>query len=332
MGTIRDKNFNVKKNLIHAMKISLAAIIATIIAVLFNLQFAVAAGIVAILSVAFTKKETIQTAWNRFIAFIVALIICAICFYTIGFNNIGFFAYIIIYVVICQFMGWNSAMAMDSVLISHFLTFKSMNAEALINEIALFVIGVGVGIIANICLHKDADYMERMKNETDNLIKEALHRMSVRIMTPDMPDYDGHCFNDLRKSIEAASALAHTNYMNQLSYEDVEDIEYIAMRERQATILYEIYKHLIQIKTVPVTAGILSEFFENVSQQYSMENTVKGLLEDFHELDIQMKKTPLPVERGEFEDRARLFAIMRGMEEFLNIKKEYMEKTKLKNN
>ena len=31
MGTIRDKNFNVKKNLIHAMKISLAAIVATII-------------------------------------------------------------------------------------------------------------------------------------------------------------------------------------------------------------------------------------------------------------------------------------------------------------
>ena len=37
-----------------------------------------------------------------------------------------------------------------------------------------------------------------------------------------------------------------------------------------------------------------------------------------------MQERPLPAERHEFEDRARLFAIMRGMEEFLKIKKEYV--------
>ena len=42
-------------------------------------------------------------------------------------------------------------------------------------------------------------------------------------------------------------------------------------------------------------------------------------------LDRHMKQLPLPTDRKEFEDRARLFAIMRGMEEFLMIKKQYME-------
>ena len=39
-----------------------------------------------------------------------------------------------------------------------------------------------------------------------------------------------------------------------------------------------------------------------------------------------MKDMPLPADRCEFEDRARLFAVMRGLEEFLNIKKDYVQR------
>ncbi|MCR5099801.1 MAG: hypothetical protein K6B41_00440 [Butyrivibrio sp.] len=323
------KKNNLYKNLTHAIKIILAAVIATLIAELCGLKFSVSAGIVAILSVAFTKKETIETARNRFIAFIVALIISAVCFYTIGFTNNGFFAYLVIYIIVCQFMGWNSAMAMDSVLISHFLSFENMAFPALMNEILLFIIGVGIGIIANIFLRKDKDYMARMEKETDDLIKYALHRMSLRIINPGLPDYDGTCFVSLRKSLDEASALAHSNFMNQLCNQDVEDIEYISMRKHQSVTLYEIYKHLSKIETVPLTASLLSDFFEKVSLQYSMDNTVEDLLHDFRKLDKKMKDTPLPQERKEFEDRARLFTIMRCLEEFLTIKRDYMrEKNK----
>lgn len=313
-------------NLLRAIKISAAAIAAILLAELAGLQFSVSAGIVAVLSVAFTKRETLQTAWSRFVAFAVALLIAAVCFNLIGYDNIGFFVYLAVFIVVCQFMGWHSAMAMDSVLISHFLSLKSMGIEALANEIGLFVIGVGAGIIANIFLRKDADYMKRMKQETDDLMKRALHRMSLRIMNPGMEGYDGSCFEKLSSTIDDASALARLNYMNQLSKKDTDDIEYIAMREKQSDTLYEMFKHLSKIGTVPVTAGLLSEFFEKVSEQYSMDNTVEGLLKDFGELDAKMKEMRLPADRCEFEDRARLFAVMRGLEEFLNIKKDYVQR------
>lgn len=175
-----------RKNLLYAAKITAAAIIAILLAELLKLQFSVSAGIVAILSVAFTKKETIETARNRLLAFLVALAIAAACFYSIGFNNYGFFVYLAVFIPVCMIFGWNSAMAMDSVLISHFLTLRSMNLSALSNEAALFVIGVGIGILSNIFLHRNADYMSAMKRETDELMKTALHRMSLRIMNPDM--------------------------------------------------------------------------------------------------------------------------------------------------
>ena len=313
-------------NLLRAIKISVAAIAAILLAELVGLQFSVSAGIVAVLSVAFTKRETMQTAWSRFVAFAVALLIAAAGFNLIGYDNIGFFVYLAVIIVVCQFMGWHSAMAMDSVLISHFLSLKNMGLEALTNEIGLFVIGVGAGIAANIFLRKDVDYMQRMKQETDELMKRALHRMSLRIMDPHMEGYDGSCFEKLSRTIDDASALARLNYMNQLSKKDTDDIEYIAMREKQSDTLYEMFKHLSKIGTVPVTAGLLSEFFEKVSEQYSMDNTVEGLLKDFGELDAKMKDMPLPADRCEFEDRARLFAVMRGLEEFLITKKDYVQR------
>ncbi len=313
-----------KKNILHAVKITLAAIIAILLADLLNLQFSISAGIVAILSVAFTKKETIRTAVNRLLAFAAALVIAAVCFNLIGFDRYGFFAYLILFIPLCQFMKWNTAMAMDSVLISHFLSLQSMGVPELANEVLLFVIGVGVGIVANLFLRQERDYMRRMEHETDALIKQALHRMSLRIMDPKMPGYDGSCFDTLQKTIDEASALAHLNYMNKLTSRGSEDIEYIAMREKQADTLYEIFKHLSSIETVPVTAGMLSDFFEKVSVQYSMDNTVENLLTDFEELNNRVKEMPLPVNRSEFEDRARLFAIMRGLEEFLKLKREYV--------
>ena len=48
-------------------------------------------------------------------------------------------------------------------------------------------------------------------------------------------------------------------------------------------------------------------------------------MEAFQKLDREMKEEPLPLERIEFEDRARLFALIRLLEEFLNIKKEFMK-------
>lgn len=40
-------------------------------------------------------------------------------------------------------------MAMDSVLISHFLSFQTMNVKTVENEVLIFIIGVGFGILVN---------------------------------------------------------------------------------------------------------------------------------------------------------------------------------------
>lgn len=323
---IRMRKYIRRNNLLTTFKISAAAILAIIISDYLGLKFALASGIVAILSVAPTKKDTIRTAISRFLAFIVALVIAFICFEILGYGQEAFFLYIIIFVFICQVMEWNSAMAMNSVLISHFLTFGKMDLATVINECLIFFVGAGLGIIVNLHLRKDTDYVERMKAETDKQIKLALHRMSKRILTHDLEDYNGVCFKKLRRSVRKAKNIAEENFMNQFGTTGKLDIEYISMREKQINVLYNMYKRVRVICTTPVTAKEISAYIEKIAHSYHRDNSGRELLIEFDRLNCKLKDSPLPKDRKEFEDRAELYALMRDIEEFLTIKTKFTEK------
>ncbi len=315
----------IKQICINTIKVTGAAILAILTAQLLHLEFSVSAGIVAILSVQPTKKETLRTALSRFLAFAAALVISSLLFNLIGFTIPVFFIYLLIFISICQWRSWISAMAMDSVLISHFLTFGKTGFSEIKNEVLLFVIGVGFGIIVNIFLHKKTDYIEELKNQTDEKIKLILHRMSLRILNPAFADYDGSCFNSLNESLFIAKKQAEENFNNQVTSRDTYDTRYLAMRENQTKVLQEMYKCVRNIKTVPGTAQMVADFLEKVSVEYHKDNDVKTLLSELYEIREKMKVLPLPEKRDEFGDRANLFTLLERLQEFLVLKKDFID-------
>ena len=313
-----------KSIITNTIKITLAAVLAILCAQALKLDFAVSAGIVAILSVQPTKKETLRTALARLLAFAVALVISITLLNFLGFTVPVFFLYLLLFILVCQWRKWISAMAMDSVLISHFLSFGKTGLPEIKNEVLLFLLGVGFGILVNLLLHKKTDYIEELKNKTDEQIKLALHRMALRIQNPALADYDGSCFSSLNKSLFTAKKQAEENYNNQFSKKDTFDTLYLEMREKQTKILYEMYKAARNLKAIPPTAPLLSDFLEKVSNEYHKDNDVKALLDELSLIHDKMKSLPLPQERSEFEDRANLFILMERLKEFLHIKHDFI--------
>lgn len=313
-----------KSILTNTIKITVAAVLAILCAQALKLDFAVSAGIVATLSVQPTKKETLLTALARLLAFVLALAISTTLFNFLGFTVPVFFLYLLIFILVCQWRKWISAMAMDSVLISHFLSFGKTGPAEIKNEVLLFVLGVGFGILVNLLLRKKTDYIEELKNQTDDKIKHALHRMALRIQNPALADYDGSCFTALNQSLFTAKKQAEENYNNQFSKKDTFDSRYLEMREKQTKILYEMFKAARALHTTPATAPLLSDFLEKVSNEYHKDNDVKALLEELALIHDKMKSLPLPQTRTEFEDRANLFILMERLKEFLQIKHDFM--------
>ncbi len=314
-----------KKSIMNSLKISIAVAMAIGIANYLELQFAISAGVVAILTILPTKRETMKTALDRLIAFVIALGLAYISFRVIGFNHWAFMVYILPYAFVCCLKKWNAAIAMNSVLISHFISFGKMDGEALLNELLIFGIGVGIGIFMNLHLRSDRAAMDALKQQTDEHIAKILYRMGERINNKDLADYNGECFQALEHIIRDAKNTAELNYKNRLKRERDSDAAYIAMRNRQYAVLREMYKMVSTLETTPGTARAISDFFGYMADAFHEKNDCRELLEQFAQMDDYMEKQPLPESRQEFEDRARLFMLMRYIQEFLEIKKHFVE-------
>ncbi len=314
---------SMKKIILNSVKVSIAVAVAIAIANILRLEYAITTGIVAVLSIQPTKRETMKVATGRVIALMIALVIGRISYWIFGFTQVGFLVYIVPYVFICYLKKWNAAITMNSVLVSHFLTYESMSIEYVWNELLIFGIGVSVGIVVNLHLHSKKDYMEKLKSDTDEQIVKILLKLGKRIQSENVEDYNEEYFKVLEHIIRKAKNIAEENYNNQLRKKDKYDTEYVAMRHKQYAILYDMHKIVMKLETTPSTAGIVADFFGKMAKVFHRDNDGKDLMKQFKEMDIYMKKQPLPVERQEFEDRARLFALMRCIEEFIEIKVEF---------
>ncbi len=317
-----------KEKLFNALKISVAVILGITFANLLDLDYQTSAGIVAILTILRTKRETIQTAVGRTLAFCMALFISFVCFYFFGITIEAFLLFFIIYIFVCYLMNWTYAITLNAVLVSHFVTSGRLDGAAVLNEVLIFLIGVSVGIVMNLHLRKNVHHFEKMKQETDAHIIHILERMSERMENHDMTDYNGQCFEELSGILRDTKNMAEFNYNNQFNKYDLHDLEYIAMRERQCVVLYEMYSLIRHLETTPSTTQKVSEFLDMLSHVLDETNDGVELMERFKEMDAYMKAQPLPVERQEFEDRARLFCFMRNMEHFIQIKMDFVKEQK----
>ena len=315
-----------KAVVLQAAKVVLAAVLAIEFAEMLRLKYSVSAGIVAILSIQPTKTETVFTALGRFYAFISALLIAAACFGIFGVHLNAFFLFLLFYILVCQIFGWHAAMAMNSVLISHFLSEGVMSLPTVMNEVLIFLIGVTAGIAANLHLRKKEAYILELEKNADEQVVKILSRMAERVVNMDISDYSGDCFLVLRRMIWKAKEAAEENYKNQFKKDDIFDLEYVAMRERQCQVLFEMYKSARELGSSPATAKRVSDFMALMAKDYGKENDGGMLMKLFGAMDDYMKEQPLPVSRKEFEDRARLFALMRHMEEFIRIKIDFAGK------
>ena len=319
------KYFN-RHILLNSIKMAVAAIISILIADLLGLEHEVSAGICALLTIQPTKKETIKTAFDRLLAFIISIAISFVCFSMLGYTVWAFLLYLVVYIIICENNSWYAAITINAVLMGHLYTAGNMELDTVLNEVYIFAIGVSIGILSNLHLKKNVDYMEELKIETDAQIQKILMRMSERILNHDMSDYNGDCFEVLRDHIRHAKNVAEKNYNNQFGFGDRYDQEYIHMRDEQEQVLYEMYNTIRDMDMSPITTEKISHFLQELSAMYREVEKAELLMDKLKKLHEEMKRAPLPTERQEFENRAYLFVLIKHMEELIQIKIDFAKR------
>lgn len=309
---------------VKSVKITLAALLSLALAGELNLNYSSTAGIITILSIQNTKKETVKNAAKRGIAFLCALVLAAASFALFGFTLPAFGVYLLLFALLCLNMGWGEAITSVSVLVTHFLAEESMSLSAMINEALIFLIGTGMGILVNLHLHRRQGEFDRLAGAVDTHIKEILRHMSHCLLTEGQRDDFPDCFQELGKSLEAAGLCATANYNNQFWTTDTFELEYIRMREQQSVVLQGIYKNIKSLRHLPAQAAQIADLLQEIERCYHKSNTAETLLARLDQFFHMMEQQELPVSRQEFEARAILFYILKQLEELIILKREFM--------
>jgi uncharacterized membrane protein YgaE (UPF0421/DUF939 family) len=135
-------------------------------------------------------------------------------------------------------------------------------------------------------------------------------------------EWDGHELIELEGLLGEARKLASRDVENRLGRGDDYYRSYFIMREKQFALL-ERMMPIVSTLNAQVPQGLqIAEFLERLSDSVHPGNTAYRFLEQLQEMGQEIRESPLPRSRDEFETRASLFYLLREIENYLYIKHE----------
>ena len=138
------------EEIIKLIKYVTGSVAAVLLAAALQLQFAYAAGIITLLTIQDTKKETVRITAKRMIIFVIMTILSAVIFPFAGYHVWAFGIVLIPYLFSCMALDMKEAIAPIAVLCTHYVSAKSCSPSMILNEFLILVIGAGIGTLWNL--------------------------------------------------------------------------------------------------------------------------------------------------------------------------------------
>lgn len=308
---------------IKTVKYAVATFIAIFIAQWLQLDYAVSAGIIAILSLAETNRATIVYIGNLSLTIILGLITATLIFQLFGYHIWVFALFLAIVYPISVFLKSDRAIAPCAVSVSHLFVEQTTEFSWLMNEVLLLVIGAGIAMLVNLYQPSMKPRMEKIRKEVEYRMQNILRELAVALEQPDLFHELTDQLDQLENEIIAGLALANMERANQLKQNSFYFIEYFEMRKEQLAVLFEMEDSLqeLTIKTNQNTA--LAAFLKHISEELHEKNPAYSLRRELEKLMSDYRHSELPRTREEFESRAILFEILTDCRKFLKIKSDF---------
>jgi len=350
-----------KVNIFFLLKTGFGSAISIVIAESLGFAYSPSAGIITLLTIQNTKKETIFIALKRIEAFALAVFISYVSFQSFGYTAIAFGVIVFLFVALCMLFGLKDGISMNAVLMTHFLIEKRMDLPLIMNEIALLFVGMGIGIVLNLIMPR---YRETIRREQDNLeevIKITLRGLSNILREKDSCLIQGvkigvgdkisgeHNIVSENKKVNVEIIITEVDFTRidtllegllQKAYEDAGNtllsdtkylVSYLEMRKLQIGVLKDIKENIEHIPVLLRQIFPIADFMDHIAGSFHELNNAQELLKELEELQEYFRKEKLPETREEFEYRAILFQILKELEYFLVLKRNFITELEAKN-
>lgn len=311
--------------MLKLFKIAIGSAVAIFLADLLGLSYSTSAGIITLLTIQDTSRETIVISAKRGCAFLLATALAYMIFHLLGYHVFSYGIFLFLFIACCGPLHLGNAVSINAVLVTHYLMEKNMAFSMIGNEALILVIGAGIGTVLNLYMPDKSREIRAMQYQLEEDLRNVLLRMSEYIRKEERSDYTGNCFDKLQTDIDAGKKQAFAYMNNTFFQESKYFLVYMNMREQQMVVLRDIYKKIISMRTILPQTNRVSELLHEIAVTFGESNNARELLAKREEVLTQMKDSGLPVTRQEFEDRAVLYGILMDLEYFLQLKKEFAD-------
>lgn len=319
-------------NFIKIVKIAIGSSFAILFSNLLGLSYSASAGIITLLSIQDTKKQTLQIANRRLIACLFAFLTAYVLFQTLGFFTYVFGLFLFIFIAGSYILGIEDGIAMCSVLVTHFLIEKNMSIPFIGNEILIMLIGTITAIVLNLFMPNNTKTIkenialveEKMKNILHLISDNMLLNSGNRVFYDEGEEILISELNDLENTLTIGLSSAYEDLNNTLLNNTKYYISYFTMRKEQVYYLNQITKQIDLLTYIPKQTYMISDFIRKIQLKFNEHNNAIELLDELYSIKQVLKEESNPITREEFENRAILYIIFNDLECFLNLKKNFV--------
>lgn len=311
---------------LRTIKTVLAASLAMFFAQSLNLLYAPAAGIIAVLSVGNTKKATLLTAFYRVVSLIIATIISFFCFNLLGFNPFAFGVFLLLFIPVSVYFRLEDGIVVNSVLVTHYLSENSFAWQLIINEFLLMSLGVGLALLANLYMPDIGKTLKEEQAIVEVMFKKLLGQLANGLNTPSAASKARQTCAVLGDYLAQAQVKANRHQQNRWFQEDSSFATYFTMRRGQVLILRDMIQLLDQIEVEEEYLADMRYLLQTTAKTFGYDNDGQELLALIKAISQNYEASPLPKNRSEFENRARLFQFLQLFTSFIETKAEFSRK------
>ncbi|MBN2981876.1 aromatic acid exporter family protein [Cohnella algarum] len=306
----------------RTIKTAVGVSVSVLIAQALKLEYYSASGILTLLCIQKSRKQSNKAVFSRLVACMLGMIASTALFEIIGYAPYSFLVLMLLFIPLCVKLRIQEGLASSSVIIMHVYMNRQIEASFFLNEVLVILIGLGVALLINWYMPSIDKQLNRMKAEADRLISVILSEFSVYLK-------NGYTLWDGKEMLQLSDLLDRALRMAQLEEENYRPGKkggyrtYFHNKRKQYELLERMLPHVSQI-TAQVEQGLrIGQFMERLSEHMKRQGESGGDRHDnFYEslrgIREYHKGLPLPETREEFETRANLFAAANELERFID--------------
>lgn len=281
-----------------------------------RLEYFTAAGILTLLCIQKSRRQSAKAAISRLCACICSLFCSALFFQIIGYYPYTFLVYLLLFIPLCVKLRIQEGIASSSVIVMHVYMHKSVEPAFFLNEILVILIGLGVALMVNWYMPSIDKELIRYRNEVDGLIDKILDEMA-KYLKEGCTLWDGKELLLLPEILEKGRTLARLDAENKLSGKEHSFAQYFDTKRKQVEILEWMLPSISRISLQMEQGARIGDFIEEMKAGLAAKGDKTELFGKLRSIREYHKLLPLPESRDEFENRACLYAVANELERFI---------------